>query len=208
MKKLCSKIFLFCIGLVLSLQLSAANNVNVDPVKMLNKIADDVIASLKTHQAHLKSNPDLVYKLAKTIIVPHADLSEMSQRVLPPKTWNTATSSQKAQFQAQFTTLLVHTYAAALADYTDQVINFYPVRGGYANKNKVTVNSVINRSDGPSISVNYRVILNNGEWKLYDIIVEGVSLLQSFQDQFQQKLSTGDMAKLLVDLQQHNAKPS
>src|SRR5690242_15481082 len=157
------------------------------PVNMLQSLADQMIASLKANKASLKTNPNVVYSLAYKIIVPHADLDTMSQRALPPKTWVHATPTEKAQFEKEFTTLLVHTYASALSDYTDQTIRFYPVRGGAEGKDHVRVDSQIIRSDGPSIHVSYQLLKRGGQWKLYDMTVEGVSLLSSFRSQFADK---------------------
>jgi len=202
MRKAITTLFIL-FGLMLgNIQIAAANS--SDPVGMVQALADEMIASLKAHKTTLKSNPALVYSLAYKIVIPHADLDEMSQRVLPPQTWNNASSSQRVQFEKEFTNLLVHTYASALADYTDQTIRFFPVRGSIAGKNNMTVNSQIVRSDGPPVAVSYRLHLKGSEWKLYDMSVEGVSLLQSFQEQFRQKLSQGNMDQLLQDLKSHN----
>lgn len=200
MKKILS-FFVSIIVLGFTVAYAASN----DPVDMLRSIATQLIDSLKAHQTSLKSNPKLVYSLANQIVVPHADLAEMSKRVLPPRIWETATPQQRSQFQKEFTTLLVRTYASALAEYRDQTIEFYPIRGGLEGKNNVKVNSQIQRSDGPSISVSYRLILQGSQWKLYDMSVEGVSLLESFRSQFADKLSQGNIAALIKDLQQHNA---
>src|SRR5262245_29648058 len=89
------------------------------PVDMLQSVADRMIASLKANKTTLKQNPGLVYSLANKIIVPHADLDEMSKRVLPPQTWNSASVGQRQEFKREFTTLLVRTYASALAAYSD-----------------------------------------------------------------------------------------
>src|SRR3989344_3983333 len=98
------------------------NAAQVDPVDMLRSIADQLINSLKAHKTNLKSNPSLVYSLATRIVVPHADLVEMSKRVIPPRIWQQATNGQRSEFQSEFTILLVRTYASALAEYNDQSI--------------------------------------------------------------------------------------
>lgn len=203
MKKLLSVITIFFGLMLASMQTALADNTN--PISMLETVANQVIASLKANKANLKTNPTLVYSLANKIVVPHADLTEMSQRVLPPHTWNSASVSQRDQFKQQFTSLLVRTYASALADYTDQTIRFYPVRGGYEGKKSVRVDSQIVRNDGPPVSVNYRLVLEGSDWKLYDLIVEGVSLLESFRSQFADKLSQGNIDDLIKQLKQHNA---
>jgi phospholipid transport system substrate-binding protein len=182
-------------------RVAAAN----DPVNMLQSVADQMIASLKTHKATLATHPSVVYSLSYKIVVPHADLDEMSKRVLPAQTWAQATPAQRSAFKKEFTTLLVRTYASALAEYTDETVRFYPVRGGYQGKSSVVVESQIIRSNGPSIPVSYRVVNTGGSWRLYDMSVEGVSMLQSFRSQFADKLSGGNMAELISALKQHNA---
>jgi phospholipid transport system substrate-binding protein len=164
-----------------------------------------MISILKSNKTTLKQNPSLVYSLAYKIIVPHADLDEMSKRVLPPQTWNSASAGQRQEFKKEFTNLLVRTYASALAEYKDQTVKFYPVRGGYAGRSTVKVNSQIVRTDGPSISVNYSLVSSGSGWRLYDMTVEGVSMLQSFRSQFSDQLSKGDMASLIRVLKQHNS---
>ena len=189
----------------------AANTFAADmggPVGMLQSLADQMISSLQAHKATLKSNPTLVYSLANKIVVPHADLNEMSKRVLPPRTWNSASPSERSQFQREFTTLLVRTYASALEDYKDEKVRFFPVRGGYAGRSDVKVDSQIVRSSGPSISMSYRLVSTGSGWKLYDMTVEGVSILESFRSQFADQLSQGSMADLLRTLAQHNSDNS
>jgi phospholipid transport system substrate-binding protein len=205
MKKIAITLFVLLSLMISSMQTAVASS---DPVSIVQSLADEMIASLKANKTTLKTNPKLVYSLAYRIVIPHADLDEMSQRVLSPQTWNNASASQRTQFKKEFTDLLVHTYASALANYTDQTIRFFPVRGNIAGKNSVVVNSQIVRSDGPSIAVSYRLHLVGSQWELYDMSVEGVSLLQSFQEQFRQKLSQGNMDQLLKDLKQHNMQKS
>ncbi len=176
-----------------------------DPLAMLQSVADQMISSLQRNKTTLRENPSLVYSLATRIIVPHADLDEMSRRVLPPQTWNNATPAQRQQFKREFTTLLVRTYASALAQYKDQTVKFFPVRGGYQGRASVRVNSEIIRTDGPSISVVYSLVSRGGSWRLYDMTVEGVSMLESFRSQFSDQLSRSDMANLIQVLRSHNS---
>lgn len=190
-------LFLMCLT---QLAFAASN----DPVNMLQSISDKMIAQLQAHQATLKTNPRQVYSFANNLIVPHADVAEMSKRVLPPRIWDQASAAQRSQFQKQFTTLLVHTYASALASYKDETVKFFPVRGGYDGKTTTKVDSSIIRSEGPSIPVSYKLVNHGSEWKLYDMVVDGVSLLESFRSQFADKLSNGNMDSLIRDLAVHN----
>src|SRR5689334_7863655 len=97
--------------------MSAATYAQEDPVQLLHHIAENMIAGLKTNQATLKTKPGVVYNLAYKYVVPYADLSEMSKRVLPPPVWNAATPSERTQFEKAFTTKVIRTYASALSNY-------------------------------------------------------------------------------------------
>jgi phospholipid transport system substrate-binding protein len=173
-----------------------------DPVGLLQTIANSMVAGLKKNEATLKSKPDVVYKLAYTYVVPHADLDEMSKRVLPPQVWNSAAASQREEFKKQFTLTLIRTYASALSSYKDQSIKFYPVRGEYGNL--VQVNSDIVNPESGAIHVTYQLIRTNGSWHLLDMNVEGIGMLDSFRSQFSDILSQGNMQQLLDKLSAHN----
>lgn len=175
-----------------------------DPVNMLQNIANNMINGLKSNQATLKSKPQIVYNLAYKYVVPYADLNEMSRRVLPPQVWNSASPAEKARFQKEFTRTLIRTYASALSSYKDQTIKFYPVRGGYAGKSSVEVSGQIISSDRPPIQVMYRMVNRGGSWKLFDMSVEGVAMLDSFRSQFSDILSQGNMQQLLQRMSSHN----
>lgn len=177
-----------------------------DPVAMLNSIANNMISQLRANKATLKTKPQIVYQLAYRYVVPHADIAEMSKRVLPPRVWNSATSTQRSQFEKHFTTMLIRTYASALTSYQDQTVEFYPIRGGYQGKNTVEVRSNIVSSSRQPISVTYRLMRTGGSWKLYDMSVEGVSLVQSFRSQFSDIVARGNMDDLLKRISSHNAR--
>lgn len=200
-----NKIFLIACMLVWGCLSSITVYAESDPTALLQSIANRMINELKANKVTLQSNPALVYRLANTIVVPHANLSEMSKRVLPPAVWNGASTSQRLQFQKEFTRLLVRTYASALASYKNQSVRFYPIRGGYQGKRTVEVNSEI--INGSTIRVLYRLIRSGSQWQLYDMSVEGVSLIESFRSQFADILSQGDMSLLLKRLTEHNQRP-
>ncbi|HEX4045987.1 MAG TPA: ABC transporter substrate-binding protein [Gammaproteobacteria bacterium] len=178
--------------------------VQSDPVALLQYIADHMITGLRSQEANLKTKPEVVYKLAYQYVVPYADLAEMSKRVLPPQTWNSATPAQRAQFEKAFTRTLIRTYASALTAYTDQTVRFYPVRGGSQGLRMVEVNSEIDSSSSQPIHVSYRMQRVGSVWRLYDMSVEGVSMLDSFRSQFADLLSSGSMDDLLQRMSTHN----
>ncbi len=177
-----------------------------DPVAMLQSIANNMVNGLRQNQATIKSKPAVVYNLAYKYVVPYANLDEMSRRVLPPQVWNSATPAQRAEFKKEFTRILIRTYASALSSYKDQTVKFYPVRGGYQGKNSVEVNGKIESSDRPPINISYRLVRSGGSWRLFDLSVEGVAMLDSFRSQFSDILSQGNMQQLLQRMSSHNGR--
>lgn len=174
-----------------------------DPIALLQSISDQMLAGLKRERPNLKQDPTIVYRLVNKILVPHADVPGMSRSVLGREAWQNASSADQKAFTSAFKDLVIRTYSSALNAYTDESVEFLPLRGGYEGKTMVEVSSSIVRSDGPSVPVNYRLILVGGVWKLYDLNVEGVSLIQSFQSQFAEEIAqgrtVGEIAKTLKE---------
>ncbi|MCD6045784.1 MAG: mlaC [Gammaproteobacteria bacterium] len=177
-----------------------------DPVTQLSQTADQMIAALKSNKATIKSNPAMVEDLARKILLPQVNADLMAKLALGRDGWNSATDQQRVDFTESFTTLMIRTYASAFSAYTDQTVKFYPLRPGDINDGRVQIKSEILESGGPAIPVNYRLLQQGDTWKVYDITVDGVSLIQSFRSQFAGELSQGGMSQLLAVLNQHNAE--
>ncbi|MBY0545122.1 MAG: ABC transporter substrate-binding protein [Gammaproteobacteria bacterium] len=178
------------------------------PVDMLQGTSNAMIGALKQNKTTIKTNPALVESLARQILLPHIDVSSMARLALGRDGWQKATPAQQQEFITQFTTLMIRTYSTALASYTNQVVQYNPIRGGYENQKQVQVDSKILQQGGPAIPVSYKLVLRGSQWMVYDFSVDGVSLVQSFRSQFTQTLNQGGMTALLASLQSHNASRS
>lgn len=200
-KMLCTFLVITCGWLVAVTSAQAEG----DPAAILQSVADNMVAGLKANKATLKTKPSIVFNLAYKYVVPHASLPDMAKAVLPPRVWNSASIVQRARFQKEFTNTLIRTYASALTSYQDQTVKVYPVRGAMNGKS-VTVNSEIVSSESDPIRVSYNLIRVGNTWKLYDLSVEGVDMLDSFRSQFADILSSGSMAELLNRMSAHNAR--
>lgn len=192
--------------LYISLWTSIVQAENAAPIVMLDGVAKEVIASLEQKKISLKSHPAVVYQIVNKILLPHVDVNGMSRSVLGRANWQRATTEQKSIFAREFTRLVVHTYAGALTNYTGEKVRFYPLAAGLENQSYIQVKSVIVRPNGQNISLSYSLVRAGSTWKIYDMSVEGVSLLQSFRSQFAAELSKGSFQELLDKLIKHNAK--
>lgn len=178
-----------------------------NPMVMLQTISNKMVQSLRQNRPQLKSNPKLVYRLVNSIIVPHADVAGMSRAVLGRNAWNSASASQQRAFQSAFKDVVINTYESALNAYTNETIKFNPLRESYEGKTQLQVQSYVIRQDGPPVSLNYRVVLKGGRWLLFDLNVEGVSMLQSFKAQFASQLSRGmTVAQITNNLRKRSAR--
>ena len=190
--------WLFCINVFAA---------ELTPLTMLQTTSDQLLSTLDQNKATLKNKPEIVYKIVKQILLPRADLTSMARIALGRDAWMAATPAQREEFTQEFTTLVIRTYSSALAQYSNQKIKFLPMRDN-GTDGRAQVNSLIERQDGPPISVNYRCILKGQEWKVYDFSVDGISMIESFRSQFADDLSrnNNNIAALIQKLAQHNKK--
>jgi len=175
------------------------------PLPMLQQSANSILKVLDENQSELKKDNSIIYKSVKRYLLPNVDVYGMSRSVLGRNAWRKASKSQRQAFANQFTQLVIRTYASPLAEYDGEKIKFYPIRGGY-NKRFVSVKSMIIRPSASNIPLAYSLIYKKGQWKIYDISVEGVSLLESFRSQFAQQLQHASINALIKKMQQHNQK--
>ncbi|HVT63347.1 MAG TPA: ABC transporter substrate-binding protein [Legionellaceae bacterium] len=169
------------------------------PVPMLEHTAQQIIDTLKANQSRLKQDPSIINQAIRTYLLPHIDVMGMSRSVLGRQAWNKATPAERNAFSNEFTQLVIRTYAAPLAEYSGETVTFMPLRGSL-DAHFIRVNSIISRPNGQRIPLSYNLVSKSGEWKVYDLNVEGVSLLQSFRTQFSDILQHGNMQDLIQQM--------
>ncbi|MEN8170269.1 MAG: ABC transporter substrate-binding protein [Pseudomonadota bacterium] len=175
--------------------------------QLVQDTTESVLARLKTDSKSLKADANLIYPLVEDIVLPHFDFRRMSIWVLG-KNWRKADKAQQQQFTLEFRTLLVRTYAKALLEYTDQNIRYLPFHAKEGAK-KVTVKTEIVQPRGPGIPLHYSMYLNKAaEWKVYDIKVDGISLVSNYRSSFATEIRNGGIPKLLDKLAQMNQSSS
>ncbi|NOU20615.1 MAG: ABC transporter substrate-binding protein [Methyloglobulus sp.] len=138
-------------------------------------------------------------------IYPHTDFDKISELVLG-KLWKTASSDEQTRFKREFQTLLVRTYSRAFVEFKDWTVRFLPLEMA-TGANKVVVKTEVLQPGLQPISVNYRMILSNGEWKCYDFMIEGVSLVTNYRSTFSNEVKTkGSLAAVIDGLAKRNAE--
>ncbi len=191
-------------AVILLLLSSPALQAAVGAQQLVIDTSTRVLERLRQDQENLKANPELIYPLVEDLVLPHFDFERMSIWVLG-KNWRKADSEQQKQFIDAFRTLLVRTYAKALLEYTDQEVRYLPFHSEEDAK-RVTVRTEIAQPAGVNIPLNYSMFLNReGKWKVYDISVDGVSLVTNYRTSFASEIRKGGIAKLLERLAEMNA---
>ena len=185
--------------LLLCLCLPLAGQAAIGPQELVQQTTAQTLSRLQSERVALQQNPDGIYDLVKEIISPHFDFIRISAWVLG-KHWRTASKEQKLRFVRAFRTLLVRTYGVALLDYADQEIRYLPLRDDPA-KGDVTVRSEVIQSNGGAVSLNFRLYLRKEAWKVYDISVDGISLVTNFRTSFATEIKQTGLDSLIQRLE-------
>ena len=173
------------------------------PLELVHKTADDVLAVLKADDS-IQQDKEKIYKLAEEKILPNFDLDRISMLVLG-KTWRKINEGQQQQFKSEFKTMLLRTYAVALGKYKDQEIDFKPLRMEPTDK-QATVKTQIIQEGAQPISVDYTLAKKDDEWKVFDIVIEGVSLVTNYRSQFASEIKNNGIDSLITKLAEKNSK--
>lgn len=146
-----------------------------------------------------------ITQFVNEVIYPHTDFDRISALVLG-KLWKTATTDERERFKHEFQTLLVRTYSRAFVEFNDWSVRFLPIEMG-EDATKVIVKTEVLQPGIQPISVNYRMVLSQGEWKAYDIMIEGVSLVTNYRTTFTQEVQTkGSLNAVIEGLVKRNAE--
>ncbi len=169
--------------LALGLWLSAAATAAIEnPQQLVRETADTVLAELTGRKDELEANPALIYPLVEETILPHFDFRRMTQSALG-RFWRDTTDAQREALVGEFRELLVRTYATALLGYSGQTIEYLPTTIR-ADESRVTIPTRIASGGAPPIPINYRLQRTDGTWLVYDVVIDGVSLITNYRSQF------------------------
>jgi len=174
------------------------------PVVLLERTSTQVIKILRDDHELLKKEPDRVYKIVDDYILPHLDDVTMAKLALG-KNWRKATKAQKRDFVEEFRNLLVRTYSKSLIEFKDQEIRYFPIKLA-ADSYKTSVKAEVIQPGGPSIPMAYRMRVKNNAWKVYDIKIDGISLVTSYRGTFTQEIRKSGIEGLLKFLRDKNSK--
>jgi len=189
-------------GFLLSVCLMGQAVAEIDPQSLVKQTSEKILSQLKAEQALLNEEPGRIYELVDEVLLPHFDFEYMSQMVLA-KYWRRASQEERVAFTAEFRNLLVRTYAKSLNQYVDQEILFLPFRAGRDEK-QATVKTEVEQPGSFPIPIDYRLHYKNESWLLFDVLIDGVSLVTNYRSSFAKAIRQEGIQSLIDSLAKKN----
>ncbi|OYO31418.1 phospholipid-binding protein MlaC [Janthinobacterium sp. PC23-8] len=172
------------------------------PDALVKRISQEVIDTAKADKGIQSGDINRVNALVETKILPYVDFQRMTS-LAAGRHWRTATPDQQQRLSAEFRTLLVYTYAGALAQIKNETVEFKPLRADPGDTD-VEVRSQVNVARGEPVPLNYRVAKTPSGWKIYDINVLGAWLVETYKSSFNSEISKGGIDGLIKTLTDKN----
>jgi phospholipid transport system substrate-binding protein len=181
---------------------------NTSPQKLIETSSRALLADLDANRAAYRKDINGLYKVIDKVFLPHVDVDFAAQQVLG-KNWRTATPDQRKRFVTTFYRSLLTTYGDALLDFTGDRMKVLPFQGDAAAP-RASVRTEIKRSNGATVAVSYSLRKNEaGVWKVWDVVIEGISYVKSFREDFGLEIDQKGLDALLKRLEtQGVAKPA
>ena len=172
------------------------------PEALIKEVSTDVLDAVKADKTIQAGDIRKVIALVDQKVLPYVNFQRMTASAVGPA-WRQATPEQQKQLIDQFRALLVRTYSGALAQYRDQTMDYKPLRAD-ANATEVTVRTEVIRAGQAPVQIDYSMAKGASGWKVYDVIVGGVSLVTNYRDEFNEQIKNGGVDNLIKTLQSKN----
>jgi phospholipid transport system substrate-binding protein len=175
------------------------------PEALVKRVSDEVLAVVKSDKDVAGGNQAKVVALAEQKVLPHFDFERMT-RLAVGKNWAQATDAQKQALVKEFRTLLVRTYSSSLSQYRNQQIEVKPGKTGAGDKETVVRTQIVQQG-GPPIPIDYSMEKKDTGWMVYDVVIDGASLVTTYRGTFNDQVQRGGIDGLVKTLQDRNAAP-
>jgi phospholipid transport system substrate-binding protein len=192
-----------CIATVALLLVSVlALAADLAPDALVKDVTNDVLAIVRQDKAIQSGDTKKAIDLVEAKVLPHFDFKHMTALAVG-RDWRTANPTQQDQLIDAFRSLLVRTYSNALTQYRDQAIDFKPLRAQPEDAD-VQVRTEVKQPGNKPVQIDYSLEKTANGWKVYDVVVAGVSLVTNYRGSFSQEIKTGGIDGLIKSLQTKN----
>ena len=197
MKRVPVRLLLAWAGIATAISAAAAP---IPPDEVVKSTTTRLQAVIHERQKEFKADPQKLYAVVDQVVVPHFDLKYIAQLILA-RNWKSATEDQRTRFQVAFKNMLLHTYADALVEYHDSIkAEWQPLRMAPDAKD-VTVQSKLLRQSKPPVPIGFAMRLTGDEWKVYDIVIENLSLITNFRSQISSEVKKTGLEAVIQKLE-------
>ena len=172
------------------------------PDAMVKRIADELVAIVKTDKELAAGDQQKVIELAEAKVLPHFDFARMT-RLAVGRNWRDASPAQREALTKEFRTMLVRTYSSSLSAYRNQTIEVKPMRTKPGDE-EVTVRTAVIQPGGPPIPIDYAMAKAPDGWKVFDVVIDGVSLVTTYRGTFNEQIQSGGIDGLVKTLAERN----
>ena len=176
----------------------------ISPDALVQQVTDDVLTIVRQDKDIKSGGTGKALKLVETKVLPYFDFQRMTALAVG-RNWSKATPEQKQRLSEEFKTLLVRTYSNALTSYKDQTISYRPSQIE-AGETDVIVKTEVRQPGSKPIPLNYALQKQSGGWKVYDVMVSGVSLVTNYRGSFANEVRSNGIAGLIQMLSDRNKK--
>jgi phospholipid transport system substrate-binding protein len=152
------------------------------PSQLIESSANMLLSGIDAHRAEFRKDPTGLYALVESTLLPHFDTPYAAQLVLGQH-WRNATPEQRKRFVDAFYKSLLYTYGDAMVDFTGDRLKVLPTKVADTDE-RATVRTEIKRSNGTKVGVNYSLRKVNGEWKAWDVVIDGISYVKSYREDY------------------------
>jgi phospholipid transport system substrate-binding protein len=189
--------------LVAALALPLAALAQEAPDALVKRTTDEVLTIIRTDKDLQGGNTRKIVELAEAKVLPHFDFERMT-RLAVGRNWQQATPEQKQSLVREFRTMLVRTYSTSLSQYRNQSIEVKPLKMAAGDK-EATVRTAVIQQGGPQIPIDYAMEKMDSGWKVYDVLIDGASLVTTYRGSFNDQIQKTGIDGLLKTLQERNA---
>jgi phospholipid transport system substrate-binding protein len=193
------------IALCLSGSVATAAAQQLSPEQLVQKVTEEVLVSIKSDKQLAAGDKQKALKLAEQKVLPYIDFEEAT-RLAVGRAWSQATPEQKKKLVSEFRNMLVRTYSNAIEAYEGQTLKVLPSRGGKQDaKDEATVRAQFVRAGGKPLPIEFQMRKAGETWKVYDIAVEGISLVLTYRSEFDSVVKQEGVEGLIKRLTQKNS---
>ena len=171
------------------------------PQELMNDVAKRMFEALDANRAAIKKDSEKVFPLVDQILLPHFDTEYAAQLVLA-QNWRTATPDQRTRFVNALYGALLRTYGGAIGDFTADRLKILPYRGeSPATATQVTVHTLVRRSSGVEVPVDYRMRRTPAGWKAFDVVIEGISYVRNYRNDLGEEVTQKGLEQVIGRLE-------